>query len=454
MEMDLDLDDDDQFAELNAAFTAWLAGSSGVVLNPKIGLQDLRSSSAGRGVIALAPLAQDETVLALPRASVLSVANSELFEKLREELSTLDSWLALIIVLIYETRPSSPWKPYIDLLPRTFDTLMYWSTAELAELQGSAVVAKIGRAEADVVFREKLWPIVKKHQELFSDTEIAPDLAIDAIGSLVDAAHRMGSVIMSYSFELELPGSDSASDSGSEDEEEDGRFYKGMVPMADMLNADAGRNNCRLFQTPTTLEMRTTVAIPAGAELFNDYGALPRSDLLRRYGYITENYARHDVVEVSSGLLTTVAGRALDPEDRTKRIDFLLDEGVLDDAFDIGTDLRVPDDVLVVIGTLLHPREQWREVKPRKSEAVARVLLEVLETRLGAYESGVEEDEALLRDQTVQGRRRIAVEVRLGEKKIIVGALAKVREWTPPDSAKRTETDAPDGERAGKRAKR
>lgn len=200
--------------------------------------------------------------------------------------------------------------------------------------------------------------------------------------------------------------------------------------------------------------MRTTVAIPAGAELFNDYGALPRSDLLRRYGYITENYARHDVAEISSGLLTTVAGRVLDPEDRVKRIDFLLDEGVLDDAFDIGTDLRIPDDVLVVIGTLLHPREQWREVKPRKSEAVAGVLLEVLETRLGAYEGGVEEDEALLRDQTVRGRRRIAVEVRLGEKKIIVGALAKVREWTRPESAKRTETDAPDGERAGKRVKR
>lgn len=48
---------------------------------------------------------------------------------------------------------------------------MYWSTAELAELQGSAVVAKIGRTEADVVFREKLWPIVKVrlsyHEYLF-----------------------------------------------------------------------------------------------------------------------------------------------------------------------------------------------------------------------------------------------------------------------------------------------
>lgn len=68
---------------------------------------------------------------------------------------------ALIIVLIYETRPSSPWKPYIDLLPRNFNTLMYWTAAELAELQGSAVVAKVGKTEADAVFREKLWPIVK-----------------------------------------------------------------------------------------------------------------------------------------------------------------------------------------------------------------------------------------------------------------------------------------------------
>lgn len=38
---------------------------------------------------------------------------------------------------------------------------MYWTAAELAELQGSAVVAKVGKTEADAVFREKLWPIVK-----------------------------------------------------------------------------------------------------------------------------------------------------------------------------------------------------------------------------------------------------------------------------------------------------
>lgn len=38
---------------------------------------------------------------------------------------------------------------------------MYWSDKELAELQSSAVVAKIGKEEADEVFRGKLWPIVE-----------------------------------------------------------------------------------------------------------------------------------------------------------------------------------------------------------------------------------------------------------------------------------------------------
>lgn len=49
---------------------------------------------------------------------------------------------------------------------------------------------------------------------------------------------------MSYSFDLEDPAKkNAAEDSDSDDEEEEGKFYKGMVPMADMLNADADRNN-------------------------------------------------------------------------------------------------------------------------------------------------------------------------------------------------------------------
>jgi hypothetical protein len=55
----------------------------------------------------------------------------------------------------------------------------------------------------------------------------------------------------------------------------------------------------RLFHEEEFLIMKATRPIRAGDEIFNDYGPLPRSDLLRMYGYITDNYAQYDVVELS-----------------------------------------------------------------------------------------------------------------------------------------------------------
>jgi SET domain-containing protein 6 len=46
--------------------------------------------------------------------------------------------------------------------------------------------------------------------------------------------------------------------------------------------------------------MRSIKPIATGEEIFNDYGQLPRSDLLRRYGYVTQNYGPYDVAEIST----------------------------------------------------------------------------------------------------------------------------------------------------------
>ena len=62
-----------------------------------------------------------------------------------------------------------------------------------------------------------------------------------------------------------------------------------------------------MFHEDTFLIMKATRAIAAGDEMFNDYGPLPRSDLLRMYGYVTDNYARYDVVELSSQIIYDVA---------------------------------------------------------------------------------------------------------------------------------------------------
>ena len=65
--------------------------------------------------------------------------------------------------MIYEflRGAESRWKPYFDILPNEFNSLMFWSKEELEELKGSAVLGKIGREITDAGFRGSLIPIIK-----------------------------------------------------------------------------------------------------------------------------------------------------------------------------------------------------------------------------------------------------------------------------------------------------
>ena len=192
---------------------------------------------------------------------------------------------------------------------------MFWSKDELSELQASAVCAKIGRAEANDTIRTEILPFVKAHAEAFfssAEKQLNDD-------ELLTLAHRMGSTSMAYAFDLEQETQNNVDEEGYATEDEE-QMPKGMVAMADILNADAdynvgGKRNlgiklftdlmlkARLFQEKDSVTMRATRPIRKGEEVMNDYGPLPRADLLRRYGYLTPNYARYDVVELSRDML-------------------------------------------------------------------------------------------------------------------------------------------------------
>ena len=54
------------------------------------------------------------------------------------------------------------------------------------------------------------------------------------------------------------------------------------------------------------------------------------------------------------------------------------------------------------------------------------ILKEIISHRQKAYTTTLEEDLALLEDLTIQGRQRMAIEVRLGEKEILAMAALRV----------------------------
>jgi len=184
---------------------------------------------------------------------VLTTSNSSIPKEVIEELGEIDSWLPLIVTIVYEIlrKDQSPWYPYINVLPTTFpplNTLMFWNKQELAELQGSAVVNKVGKEDAEEAWQETIIPLMLKHSRLFPVEGAAERAKRD---ELIKLAHIAGSLIMAYAFDIDTDDDRKEPETFYSGEHAEDDFtpdepLKGMVPFADMLNADAERNNVRL----------------------------------------------------------------------------------------------------------------------------------------------------------------------------------------------------------------
>jgi SET domain-containing protein 6 len=178
---------------------------------------------------------------------VLATTTSSLPSSVIEPLKETGAWPPLIVTIIYEylQKERSTWFPYFKVLPTTFDSLMFWNKAEVEALQASAVISKIGRDQAEENWKQTIFPVMLSHPELFV---VAGQNESERTTELIKLAHMAGSLIMAYAFDLdrddEKDDQDKDSDDEFEEDDEDEPF-KGMVPLADMLNADADRNNVR-----------------------------------------------------------------------------------------------------------------------------------------------------------------------------------------------------------------
>ncbi|OJD26763.1 hypothetical protein ACJ73_01852 [Blastomyces percursus] len=445
----------DRFSQLSDEFICWLKQSAGARVSPKIKIADLRSGDAGRGIVALSDIDEEEELFAIPQNLVLSFQNSKLKDLLHINESDLGPWLCLILVMIYEYLQggASPWSRYFQVLPTEFDTLMFWTDEELRELRGSAVLNRIGKSDAEAAILRDIFPIVSRNPHLFPPVNgLGSYDSPDGRATLLSLAHRMGSLIMAYSFDIEK-GEDEEREGqdGYVTDEEEQELLKGMVPLADLLNADADRNNARLFQEDGYLAMKSTKSIRNGEEIYNDYGELPRAELLRRYGYVTDNYTKYDEAEISMQAICKAAGiQPAIPNPEQPRLEFLENLGVFDDGYGIprlntNTHLMeaLPEELLIALNTLTMPPEQFseRETKNKAPKPIlgvtqATLLGHAAQQTLAGYITTLEQDKRLLatisniQASTVSGRRfRMALQVRMGEKEILSQLLAALGEF-------------------------
>ncbi|KXJ93476.1 SET domain-containing protein [Microdochium bolleyi] len=455
---------DADFDSKTRAFLSWFQALPGATFHPAIEIQDLRGRNAGRGIVATQDIPEDTVLFSIPRDAIINVLTSDLPKKIPgvfeesttgledadneadeeadETSSAPDSWVSLILVLLYEflQGDQSRWKPYLDVLPQSFDTLMFWSNKELDELQASAISAKVGRDEAENMFRARVFPLIEQHADIFYPAG-AQRLSEE---ELLHLAHKVGSTIMAYAFDLEKDEEDEEAEDGDEwVEDKEGKIMMGMVPMADILNADA-KPNAHINHGDDALTATSLRPIAAGTEILNYYGPLGNGELLRRYGYVTETHSRHDVVEIPWTLVSSVLKDVLAVDDVTygKAMNEI-EEEELDDIFILERDLDEPDDkgeistdatmkhlpadiqeqIATVLKAIKKVNPELIPDKQKRDELLYTILHRVFELRLAQYPTPIAEDEATLVNNVVSGRQQMANVVRWGEKVLLREAI-------------------------------
>ena len=213
-------------------------------------------------------------------------------------------------------------------------------------------------------------------------------------------------------------------------------------------------HQAHLQDTPEGLVMTAIKPIKKGSEILNDYGPLPRSDLLRRYGYITDEYKQYDIVEIATSSIFEAIrlNHGLSAEDVRLRqhgplsdlwkVLFQLDEFYEDDPDYFGGTFSIPNHVsssgseffglewIMMIKSLI-PKEsdlvymRAHNVVPQPSidSQVIEVLRHVIRARQGEYSTTIAEDVQYLISDDLPLRRRQAIEVRLGEKQLLASAM-------------------------------
>ncbi|KAG1736035.1 hypothetical protein EDB19DRAFT_1928708 [Suillus lakei] len=470
-------------------FVAWFQRHGGVLDTSMMGITDFPGS--GRGAVALQDIPENRTIFTLPRSLTLSTQTSTLpsvfgLEAWRKH-KLHKGWVGLILCMMWEEAQGNQgkWITYLASLPTRFDTPMFWSDEELQELQGTAVVDKIGRDEAERDYHEKLAPAIKTRPDLF------PSDKIDTWYTL-HRYHITGSRILSRSFNVERWGGEVEQDAehdSEEDSNEDAQANTSigsamdvddsgnggeavdeessdrdgddedmgdtsdiaMVPMADILNARYDSVNAKLFYEELHLHMVTTKPIKAGEQIvsrfslsdsagshtckFNTYGDLPNSDLLRRYGHVDLVPCPHlkgalgnpqDVVEIRADLVVNVVcGDVSNGETHRQRIDWWLDEGG-DDVFIIDADPILPAALTSLVRLLLLSQDEWEKIREKGRPPKAKFDLQVSQSLRRIFEMCLINYQSP--DLEVDAKLLAhAIIVRLGEKQILAGALETLR---------------------------
>ncbi|WP_224366323.1 SET domain-containing histone-lysine N-methyltransferase [Hyalangium versicolor] len=392
-------------------FLRWLEQSGARISKIHI----VTPEGAERGVRALADIAPGETLLRIPRSHVLTVEDVRASEigRLLDDHAQLDeerTYLSAFLLQERERGEDSFWKPFLDMLPTAFPSHpFFFEEHELALLQGSFLAGMVGIQQRLVAER---YVHLSQHVPGFNRFTF-------------DAFVWAHFAVVTRTFTMTRSGSHGSC----------------LVPLVDMINDGRPWDSpWAWLEEEQCFQVKSVDAVAAGQELHTTYGNKSNLSLLLQYGYVHEDNA-HDEVLLLLGIppgdpftakKQRLLGLSTPDEQRSFKLSRTYDAEVMEPLFAFLRVAQAEAEELAVLETapdaLAHARAPLSQ---RNEERLRTAFATGCERRLAGYPTSLEEDERLLREETLSPNARNCILLRSGEKKLLHSYAVRARTGFP-----------------------
>ncbi|XP_065364246.1 actin-histidine N-methyltransferase isoform X4 [Calliphora vicina] len=231
------------------------------------------------GLVAEQDIIKDKLILSIPRKLMLSEDNLEC------DMLDLLPKMKLVLVLIEESlKPDSFWRPYLDILPKSYNTVLYFTVEEMSELKGSNALPTILEFCNNVArtYVEIFYYITMKNKKLFNY-----DLLRWAVSTVMTRENLIPR-------SKPLPGEETPS------------TIAALIPFWDMANHRNGSISSFFNVETQEMESKAQEDFKKGEQVFIHYGDRSNAELMTHNGFINAQNPK-DSVTIKLGLSTSDA---------------------------------------------------------------------------------------------------------------------------------------------------
>ncbi|CAK8690015.1 unnamed protein product [Clavelina lepadiformis] len=251
------------------------------------------------GLIATEDIKIDQSIVTVPRQLMIThedVKTSYLKDLIagNEVLSVMPNVCLALFLHFEKYNPESKYKPYLDILPREFNTTLYFTPEEMKYLRGSTALSSAVQQYKSIVRQFTLL------YQVFNGNHQQNDVAcLNAAGREMftfDAYRWCVSAVTTRQNKIPALKPENADD-------EDGLSTLAMIPLWDMFNHDIGPMSTAYNAQTNQLECFAMRDFAKDEQVTICYGGRCNSDLLIHNGFVFSNNP-FDKVRIRLGIST------------------------------------------------------------------------------------------------------------------------------------------------------